>query len=398
VPDVAGDVLIVDDCADAREIVATLLESHGHRVRSASLGLEAIELAKSEPPDLVLLDVQLPDVDGFEVCRQLRTRWAPSEMPVLFVSATRDVHEKVRAFRLGGVDYVTKPFQFDEMLARVETHLELKRLQQQAANRTRELEALNARLRELEESRSSFLSAVVHDLKNPLTPVLKNTEWLMSQSHDEDGESGDVLRDLYLAANHMNRMVLSLLDVARGSDATLEPKGEAVRLAEWVDEAVSLTRLHLRGEPQRLTVEVQDATVCLDRALMTRVLQNLLDNALKYAPRQAEVRVHARASPDGGFEVVVEDDGPGIPQWARQRIFEPWARVERGDDPYARVSHGLGLAFCQKAVEAHGGHIRVEDAAPHGARFVVEVPPPWARRVHRDEPRKGAVAAAGTEE
>lgn len=356
-------------------------------------GLEAIAQANAEPPDLVLLDVQLPDLDGFEVCQRLRARWPAPEMPVLFVSATRDVQDKVRGFRLGGVDFVTKPFQFDEMVARVETHLDLKRLQQQAASRTRELEAVNERLRKLEAARSSFLSAVVHDLKNPLTPVLKNTEWLLAQSHAEEGESGDVLKDLYLAANHMNRMVLSLLDVARGSEAVLEPRAVPVRLGTWAAEAVALARLHLRSTPTRLCLEVEDGLACFDPVLMTRVLQNLLDNALKYSPRGTAVRVRVTPLDAGGLAVVVEDAGTGIPEWARQRVFEPWARIEQGEDPYARVSHGLGLAFCRQAVEAHGGHIHVEDAVPHGARFVIAVPPRYAPRAP-----KAAVAAAGAEE
>ncbi len=406
-PEVGGDVLIVDDDARLREIVVTLLATHGHTTREASGGLEAVALALSRPPDLVLLDVQLPDIDGFEVCRRLREVWPPSDLPVLFVSGVRAPEQKVRAFRLGAVDYVTKPFQFDEMLARVEAHLGLKRSQQRSASRAKELEALNTRLRALEESRSSYLSAVVHDLKNPLTPVLKNTEWLLSQTHDEDGESGDVLRDLYLAANHMNRMVLSLLDVARSGQSTLEPRAEVVEVGRWAEEAVALTRLHLRSSPQRLALMVDAGSASFDPMLLTRVLQNLLDNALKYSPRDAAVLVHA-SSVASGLRLVVEDRGPGIPPWAKERIFEPWARVQQGDDPHARVSHGLGLAFCRNAIAAHGGSIHVEDVEPHGARFVIEVPPPGEPRVssqgctspaRASEPTpKGPVAAAGTEE
>lgn len=377
-PEVRGDVLVVDDDVKACEVIAQLLQRHGHTVRMCNHGLEALALARHRPPELVLLDVHLPDIDGFEVCRRLRAQWSAGEMPVLFFSATREEEEKVRAFRLGGVDFVTKPCPFGELLARVETHLELRRVQRQAAERAKELEEVNAYLKTLEEARTSFVSEVVHDLKNPLTPVLKNAEWLLSQSRGDE-ESDDVLRDLYLAAQQMNRMVLSLLDVARGPGAKLTPRVERLRLAPWLDEVVALARLHVRERPSRLILQAEDGEVQVDRMLMTRVLQNLLDNALKYAPEDSAIVVRAAPRPGGGLWALVEDAGPGIPHWAREAIFEPWTRLERKEDRHARSSYGLGLSFCRRAVEAHGGRLRLEDVVPHGSRFVLEVPPPGAR-------------------
>jgi two-component system, sensor histidine kinase and response regulator len=377
VPDLGGDVLIVEDDHARRECVATLIETRGHCVRRASRGLEALELASAGVPDLMLIDVELPDVDGFEVCRRLRTRWSPSELPVLLVSD--DDGGRARGFQLGAVGYVKRPFQPDEMVARVETHLELRRVQKQATERARELEALNARLGRLEEARSTFFSAVVHDLKNSLTPVLKNAEWLLSQSHSRlraNDDSDDVLRDLSLAAHHMNRMVVSLLDVARGGESDLLPRLEAVNLLEWLDEAASLARMLLRSTPRRLLVDAEAGVAWFDRTLMKRVVQNLLDNAIKYSAPESNITVRARVLAGGELQLIGEDGGPGIPGWARQRIFEPWVRVEQGEDPHGSSSHGLGLAFCHQAIRAHGGRIFVEDAAPHGARFVIELPGP----------------------
>lgn len=367
-----GDVLIVDDSVHALEIMAALLESRGHSVRKANGGRQALSLANSHPPDLVLLDVHMPDLDGFEVCKQLRQKWSAPTMPVMFLSAANDANDKVRAFALGGVDYVTKPFQFDEVLARVELHLQFKRVQQQALERAEELERVNTQLRRLEESRRTFLAAVVHDLKNPLTPVLKNTEWLLAhKSFDE--ESTDVLRDVHFAANHMHRMVLSLLDVARSDEGALVPHFTRVALKPWLDDTLALTRLHLRSNPERLIATVIDSHAQFDPTLLSRVVQNLIDNALKYSPHSRPVRVAAEVTSSGGLRVVVEDEGKGVPVEARERVFMAWAQLERDQAP-ARTSHGLGLAFCRQAVKAHGGSIHIEDADPHGARFVVELP------------------------
>jgi K+-sensing histidine kinase KdpD len=368
----SADVLVVDDSAHYLEIISAMLESRGHAVRVANGGHEALSLARSKPPDLVLLDIHMPDLSGFEVCRELRKTWTAPQMPVLFLSAGSDSQDKVRAFELGGVDYVTKPFQLDEMMARVELHLELRRLQQQAVDRATELERVNQRLVKLEEGRRRMLAAVVHDLKNPLTPLLKNTEWLLAEATGTD-ETNDVLRDVHLAAAHTHRMVLSLLDVARSSEGSLEPRLSAVPIGPWLEQVLELTRLHLRHSPWRLLAVADDVAAPFDADLIGRVVQNLVDNALKYSPQLAPVRVTAGLTANGGLRVLVRDEGKGIPAVDRERIFDPWARLDE-HDAHARVSHGLGLAFCRQAVHAHGGQIRIEPVDPTGACFVVELP------------------------
>jgi two-component system, sensor histidine kinase and response regulator len=374
-----GDVLVVDDSEQYLEIITAMLESRGHSVRVAHGGHEALTLARAKPPDLVLLDIHMPDLNGFEVCRELRKTWSAPQLPVLFLSAGSDAQDKVRAFELGGVDYVTKPFQIAEVLARVEVHLQLKRLQQQSVDRASELERMNQRLRQLEVARRRVIEAVVHDLKNPLTPLLKNTEWLLREGlssaplggHDE---TRDVLRDVHLAASHMHRMVLSLLDVARATEVALVPQLEPVALVPWLEDSLDLARLHVRSNPQRLVAQADSVAAKFDPGLIARVLQNLLENALKYSPHASPVRVTAGLGPNGGLRLTVQDQGKGIPPADRERIFDAWARLDE-HDAQARVSHGLGLAFCRQAVEAHGGVIRVEAAVPTGARFVVELPP-----------------------
>lgn len=359
----SGNLLVVDDSTHNLEILSTLLTAHGHQVRVASGGFEALRMARQSTPDLVLLDVHMPDLDGFEVCRALRETWDSSKLPVVFLSAAQDPVNRVKAFQLGAIDFVTKPFHFPEVLARVDTHLELKR-------RTEELEAANARLRAIEESRRQFITALVHDIKNPLTPLMKNTEWLLEQPFPE-GEAVEVTRDLHVASNQLHRMVLTLLDLARSDEHALTVKPAPHRLGAWLDDALTLTRLQLRSQPDRLLVTVGDGEANFDPALLARVLQNLVDNALKYTPRREPVTV-SLSRDEHTLRLTVEDRGGGVAPEDRERIFTAWTRLE-GED-LSRVSHGLGLSFCRRAVEAHGGTIRVEDAAPHGARFVVELP------------------------
>lgn len=361
---VTGDVLVVDDSPQYLEILSTFLESRGHSVRVAGDGAEALSLADKRAPDLVLLDVNMPGLDGYEVCRLLRERWPTEQMPVLFLSSLQDTQDKVKAFHSGGVDFVPKSVHMEEVVARVETHLELK-------HRTAALEAANQQLRTVEESRRRFITSMVHDIKNPLTPVLKNTEWLLTQPH-ADEEVVEVVRDTHVAANHLHRMVLSLLDLARSAEWQMQPQRARVQVLPWLEETLSLTRLQLRSCPERLRVRADDGNADFDPALMSRVLQNTIDNALKYSPRSQPVDVDASVV-DGGLRLVVEDRGRGIKPEDRERIFAAWTRVDE-KDPHARASHGIGLAFCRQAVEAHGGEMTVEDASPQGARFLITLP------------------------
>lgn len=361
---VTGNVLVVDDSPHHLAILSDFLQARGHAVQVAKGGEEALTLVKSTPPDLVMLDINMPGLNGFEVCRQLRQQWPAEQMPVVFVSGTQDAENKVKAFEMGAVDYVTKPFNFEEVVARVETHLELKK-------RAAALELANEQLRSGDESRRRFITSMVHDIKNPLTPVLKNTEWLLTQPL-EDPEVVEVVRDTYVAAKHLHRMVLSLLDLARSTEHQLTPHKETVDIPKWLDETLSLIRLQLRSTPERLVSSCQPGKADFDAVLMSRVIQNTIDNALKYSPRSSPVMVAAKIEGER-LLITVEDRGSGVKPEDRERIFAAWTRVNE-NDANARTSHGIGLAFCRQAVEAHGGQMTVEEAQPQGARFVVSIP------------------------
>lgn len=359
-----SELLIVDDSPVYREILSTYFEARGQRVRLATTGEEAVAEVERVRPDLLLLDVNLPGIDGFEVCRRLRERWAAESLPVLFLSAAREAEPRITAFSSGGVDFVSKMANLAEVGARVDLHLELQR-------RTRALEETNRRLRAVEEHRRRFFTSLVHDIKNPLTPLIKNTEWLLTQPH-ADEEVVEGMRDAHVAAKHLERMVHSLLDLARAEEWQLPVRREAVFLDRWLQASLQVTRLQLRSTPHRLQARADGASVTIDPTLMARVVQNTVDNALKYSPRSEPVTIDASVQ-GGRLRIMVEDRGRGVRVEDRERIFASWVRVDERDAE-ATTSHGIGLAFCRQAVEAHGGTMTVEDAQPKGARFVIELP------------------------
>ena len=378
-PPGGADILVVDDVPANLQLLSGMLKQRGYRVRPAPSGRLALQAAKSRVPDLVLLDVNMPEMNGYDVCRRLKEDPASAGVPVIFVSALSEPFDKVQAFAAGGVDYIAKPLHLDEVHARIETHLSLRRLQIELEHKNRELEATNARLREAEHTRELLAAAIVHDLKNPLSAILAGTKFLLSMSVlDQDGT--ELVEDVVCAADGMHRMVLSLLDVAMSSERPLGARRQQVRLGDLVEQAVvtALLTARLTGHQVVTEVDAPEAKADVDAGLLVRTLENLLDNALKYAPRGTAIRVIAHASPDGGFSARVADQGRGIPPEHRERIFDREARLDRDLEVHARSSRGLGLAFCRVAVEAHGGRIWVEDNHPRGNVFCIEIPGPGA--------------------
>jgi signal transduction histidine kinase len=376
-----ADILVVDDAPANLQLLFGMLKERGYRVRPAPSGRLALQAARMQPPDLVLLDVNMPEMNGYEVCRVMKEDPALRSIPVIFISALSEPFDKLSAFSAGGVDYVTKPFHLDEVRVRLETHLSLRRMQAQLEAQNHELARANERLRTLEDARRVLAAAIVHDLKSPLAALIGSAQYLLHLD-EVQGEPREVLSEMLASSNGVHRIVLNLLDVARMDEAELVPERQAVRLGDILERARATAQLTTRMTGHTLVVEAvghegrsgDDDEIVVDPDLVTRVIENLLDNSLKYAPRDTTIRVVAEALAGGGCSLRVEDRGRGVPPEHRERIFERYVRLDR--ETHARTSRGLGLAFCRVAVEAHGGAIWVEDNVPDGAVFCVRIPGP----------------------
>ena len=370
-----ADILIVDDAPANLQLLFGMLKDRGYRVRPVPSGKLAIQAARARPPDLILLDVNMPEMSGFEACALMKADPVLRDIPVIFVSALSEPFDKLQAFSAGGVDYVTKPFHLDEVRVRVETHLALHRLQNRLEAQNHELAAANERLRALEEARKVLEAAIVHDLKSPLAAIIGNTEYLLHSS-EVRGEPREVLGEMLALSNQIHRIVLNLLDVARMEDAEIVPRRADVRLGAMLDRARATAQLHARMTGHRLVMDADpEQVICVDADLVTRVIENLLDNSLKYAPRGTQIKIIARPEA-GGMSLRIEDKGAGVPVEQRERIFERYVRLDAHAEQHARTSRGLGLAFCRLAVEAHGGKIWVEDTPAGGAAFCARIPGP----------------------
>ena len=360
----SGSILVVDDTLENLRLLSSLLTEHGYEVRPVTSARHALQALDRAPPDLILLDVNMPEMNGYEACTRIR-EMGHGDIPVIFLTALSDVADKVRAFDAGGVDYITKPFQVEEVLARVKVHLALRhaRIEQRASYE---------RLCQLENLRDDLVSMIVHDMRSPLSALIGNLELIEREADAALSEqSHRDLRMAIAAASSLNQMASDLLDVSRLETGQLPLDPKPADLSAIVHEAMTRVAGMDRTRPIELAGEASAPCVC-DAGLVQRVVENLLSNAIKHTPQTGNIRIVVRS--DGARACVeVHDEGPGIPDEARTRVFEKFGVVaERKHGNYH--STGLGLAFCKLAVEAHGGVLFVRAGEPRGSVFVFDLP------------------------
>ena len=370
-----GQILVVDDNLQNRMLVEAHLAAAGYAVTLAEDGEQAVDMFSRSMPDVVLLDVVMPKMDGFEACRRMRAVRHGAEAAIVFLTALSEIGAHQDAMQAGADDFLTKPINRTELLMRVRSLVWMKRLKEGLRNGYDLIRSQREALFVAQRQKEDTITYIVHDLQNPLASVLANTEFLIGQDALTP-ELRDATYDILEASRAMQRMVQNLLDISRSEDGALMPNPVAVDLVEVVEAvrvemAYRLNEKHLRLET---TFDLNGAKVFADADLLRRLIENLVDNAFKYSPAQGVVELKARLDADNFVEFKVIDHGPGIPEEARETVFEKYVRLDREASRSRRAGRGLGLAFCRLAVDVHGGRIWVEQAEPTGAAFCVRLP------------------------
>ncbi len=360
----AADILVVDDSVANLTLLAEILRDAGYKPRLARNGKFALTAVRETPPDLILLDINMPEMNGYEVCGQLKADRALSDIPIIFLSALQETDDKVKAFQAGAADYMTKPFQHEEVLARVRTHLELRRQKLQLQ------ETIQA-LTRLEALRDNLTHMIVHDMRSPLKTIAGYLTLLAD--HEGENMSASGLRFIGEARQSIEQLidtVNSMLDLSRLEAGELKLKLSECDLGDMAASALAAFGMQ-RGDRQwTLDVPPQKVLINADEALIHRVIQNLIGNAIKFTRLDGRIRVRLLLeNRQARLEVI--DDGLGIPLESQEKIFEKFGQVESAD---SRVGTGLGLFFCKLAIELHHGCIGVQSEAGKGSTFWFTLP------------------------
>jgi len=355
-------ILLVDDNLSNLRVLLDLLHDQGFDLAVAQSGAEALEWLTDSTPDLILLDVLLPGLDGFETCRRIKAQEKHRDLPIIFMTVLADVESRLAGFAVGGVDYVTKPLEVPEVLARITAHLTIRR--QQAA-----LHALNVELARSNLDLQQFANVTAHDLQAPLRTV---SSYLGLLAKNYQGQL-DARADTYLAyavdgATRMQQLIDDLLAYAR-----VDTQGQPLTPTDCtavVEQAIANLQ-HAIVERGALVTHDALPTVLADARQLTQVFQNLIGNAIMFC-EAIPPRVHLWAErQDGAWRVSVRDNGIGIAPKYAERIFLMFQRLHtRTEYP----GTGLGLAICQKIIERHNGRTWVEGAPGQGSIFHLTLP------------------------
>ncbi len=376
--DAPGDgsrLLIVDDDPGNRAVLCRRLRREGHHADAAGDGRQALEMLTREGYDLVLLDVMMPEMDGYEVLRRLKADTAWRNIPVIMISALEEMDSVVRCIELGAEDYLTKPFNPVLLRARTGACLEKKRLRDREVGLFQQVQENYRRLQEMEAMRDDMTHMIVHDLRTPLTSVLAGLQTLEAVGPLEELQR-ECLGMALDGGRTLLGMINDLLDVSRMESGQQAMDWADVSPAEIAAGAIAqVAPLALtNGLILNSDVPADLPPVRADAEKAQRVLVNLLGNAVKFTPSGGRVTLTARHElSESAVSFTVRDTGPGIPEEAFGRIFEKFGQV--GPRPASRsLSTGLGLAFCKMAVEAHGGRIGVESRLGEGSAFSFTLP------------------------
>ncbi len=353
-------VLIVDDVAQNLDLMQALLRKEPVETVRATNGREAIERFQADAPDLVLLDLMMPGMDGLTVLDRLRALEGGRHVPIVIVTGAGDRSDRLRALEAGADDFLEKPFDRAILLARVRGLLRLKRHED-------ELLDCNQRLARIQSLQQDLAACIIHDLRSPITAISANLDYLLTNESVPAEESRAALSDAMSALRRLHAMVSDLLVIARLEQPDVELRRERVLLG---DLAESVARAHARPAIERkveMSVEVRGKTAVLgDPSLLGRVVDNLVENALRYTPRGGRILLAV-----DGATVSVCNSGAGMPAAERDRIFDKFHRLDASVNAGGNV--GLGLSFCKYAVNAHRGTIRVEERAGWPVAFVVDL-------------------------
>ena len=359
-------ILIVDDNPANIQLLGNNLRQEGVNISIATDGKRAIKITEKKMPDLILLDIMMPGMDGFEVCTILKSQENTRDIPIIFLTAKVGSEDILRGFELGAVDYITKPFNSHELIARVNTHLKLKFY-------TDEIKDYNQQLELMDKEKNEFLGIAAHDLKNPIYNISMLSQLMLNEDLSES-EHKDFLTDIKNSTERMTKLIGDLLDINAIEQGKLKMNIEHEDFAMFFNSCVRQyeERAELKDINLIINNELESFQASSDKQIFHQILDNLVSNAIKFSPNGKTVTASFFADEDK-MMLIVEDEGPGLSEDDKSKLFTKFARMS-AQPTGNESSTGLGLSIVKKYVDALGGMIWVDSEPGDGAKFVYELP------------------------
>ena len=387
-------VLVVDDVEKNLQIIGNLLKDRGISISFALNGKEALAATRKKKVDLILLDIAMPIMDGYEVCQELKNHEETKNIPVIFLTARNEVQDIVKGFAYGAVDYITKPFNKEELISRVYTHLELKKSQEIIKNQNKKLEALNMKLMEhthiveqlnsqlqqknselteINVTKDKFFSIISHDLKSPLSSIISYTELLMSHMHKEhDDDTLNYSKVLHDSTNNALKLLENLLEWSQTQTGKINFEPRKVNIINLIEDNILILKDTAEQKSIKITfVSAENQFVFVDIDMINTVLRNIISNAIKYSRKESEIKIETRKIVEKGdefIEVSIADSGIGMSETTFNSLFKIENNIShKGTE--GELGTGLGLILSKDFVEQNGGRIWAESKKDIGSTF-----------------------------
>ena len=371
----SAKVLIVDDNKENIDLVAYFLKPQNYQILTAFDGVEALEIVEREEPDIILLDIMLPKMDGFQVCERIKKDRKTQFIPIIMITALKELKDKIRSLEVGADDFISKPFENVELLTRVKSLLRIKKYHDEIQSKNIELEQKNKTLLRLDKFKEELNHHIVHDMKNPLFVIQGNLQ-MMAMAVEQT--SSPVLKKyvdrIDRSTQNLLRMVLNLIDISKIEDGKMELNQELVNVNDLVNKCIHRFRDYPENQKKTFELHLSEggSTLKVDSSVLERVFDNLISFAVANVPENGKIEVGSTRVNDS-LEYFIHDHGQQIPMKYSDEMFNKFSQVEIKKEGF-RVGRGLGLTFCKLAVEAHGGTLCIDPDNKVGNRFILNLP------------------------
>ncbi len=380
-----GLILIVDDTPANLDTLSRVLSDAGYEIAIATSGEKALQLLQRQSPDLILLDVRMPGIDGFETCQRIKSSPKTCDIPIVFMTSLIDINNKIKGFSCGAVDYISKPFQEQEILARVRTHIELhlltQNLEQQVAQQTASLRIANEALEKANISKRSFLSTMSAEIRTPIDVILRLTERLQEQTYGTlNPQQVEDLEKIEHNGNHLIALISNTLKLANIESGQLKLDLDEIEIEDLCKSCLVAIRSQATKKNIKLIFNIEPnlPTISIDERHIRQVIINLLNNAIKFTSiGSVTLSVTKGMLTDSEniscIRMAIADTGIGIAPANIKQLFQPFVQITSlaGD---RHEGNGLGLILAKQIVELHHGRISVSSTENVGSCFTIELP------------------------